>query len=57
MGREKAQATRSWDDLRSAFTRLDEALQHIIDARAWEPLGYDSFAEAWASEMRGVRGI
>lgn len=51
----KKQAQALWADLRSALTRADQAIAEIIATRAWEPLGYSSFAEAWASEMQGVR--
>lgn len=44
-----------WAELRSALTNFDRVLNQIIETRAWEPLGYSTFAEAWTDRMRGVR--
>lgn len=44
-----------WADLREAFVNAEVTLVKIIEARAWEPLGYGSFPEAWAGRMGGVR--
>ena len=51
----EAQAAQMWDDLRDAFSNLEEKLIAIIQAKAWEPLGYESFAEAWTDRMQGFR--
>lgn len=53
MNQKKAETL--WAGLRSALTRADEAIKEIIATRAWEPLGYPSFAAAWAGEMNGIR--
>jgi hypothetical protein len=50
-----AAAEALWSDLRSALANFDRVLAQIITARAWEPLGYDTFAQAWADRMRGTR--
>lgn len=50
-----AQATKLWSDLRGHFVNAEKKIIEIIEARAWEPLGFESFAEAWASKMEGVR--
>lgn len=50
-----ASAVRLWDDLKSALAKFEVALERVIAARAWEPLGYSSFAEAWADRMQGTR--
>lgn len=50
----KQQATAMWDGLRDHFTNAAESIKKIIEARAWEPLGYTSFAHAWKSEMCDV---
>lgn len=50
----KQQANAMWDSLRQHFTNAAEAIKKIIEARAWEPLGYTSFAQAWNAEMRDV---
>lgn len=50
----RVEATAMWDALRDHFTNAADAIKTIIANRAWEPLGYGSFAEAWRHEMRGV---
>jgi len=53
-----AAATRAihlWEDLAHALTRFEEALERVISERAWEPLGYSSFADAWVDRMQGTR--
>ena len=52
---EYEQAEALWADLRSALVNFEKALAAVIEARAWEPLGYDTFAQAWADRMRGTR--
>lgn len=51
----EAEASALWTDLRSALVNFDQALTRIIETRAWEPLGYQTFAQAWADRMRGTR--
>lgn len=51
----KSQATKLWNTLRDNFLTLDNTLTKIIEAKAWEPLGYATFTEAWADKMSGVR--
>lgn len=48
-------ATGMWDELRVTFVRLDFVIQNIIEYRAWEPLGYESFTAAWRDRMSGIR--
>ena len=50
----KKQALAMWNDLRGHFVNAEKAIAAIIDAKAWEPLGFASFAEAWADRMQGV---
>lgn len=50
----KETANTMWDILRDHFTNAADAIREIIEARAWEPLGYTSFAQAWKSEMLDV---
>lgn len=50
----KKQADQLWSSLSSALVKAGDAIQKIVQARAWEPLGYSSFAEAWADRMSGV---
>lgn len=44
-----------WAELRSAFVNAEQAIISIIESKAWEPLGYDTFTQAWNDRMRGVR--
>lgn len=50
-----ARANALWDELRSLLVRLEDVVDRIIEERAWEPLGYRDFAEAWADRMQGTR--
>jgi hypothetical protein len=50
----KLQANSMWDSLRQHFTNAADTIKKIIEARAWEPLGYTSFTQAWNAEMRDV---
>lgn len=45
--RTTAQATALWADLRHHLMNAERVIAEIIETRAWEPLGYSSFAEAW----------
>ena len=51
----ESEASALWADLRSALVHFDQTLARIIETRAWEPLGYQTFAQAWADRMRGTR--
>lgn len=51
----KRQAETLWSELREGFVNAEKKIQEIVAARAWEPLGYTSFAAAWAERMAGVR--
>lgn len=44
-----------WAELRSALVNVEQAIIRIIETKAWEPLGYDTFAQAWNDRMKGVR--
>ena len=43
-----------WSKLRQHFVNAATVIEEIIERRAWEPLGYESFTEAWHSQMEGV---
>lgn len=43
-----------WGSLRQHFINAAAVIAEIIERRAWEPLGYGSFAEAWTAEMREI---
>lgn len=49
----EAEARELWADLKNALASTEKAIQRIIETKAWEAMGYDSFAEAWAAEMHG----
>ncbi|PZF83213.1 hypothetical protein [Jiangella anatolica] len=51
----KKQAEETWKELREHFVNAEALIKKIIDSKAWEPLGYASFAEAWNDRMAGVR--
>ena len=44
-----------WNSLRGYFVNAEKAIIEIIELRAWEPLGFETFAEAWESKMQGVK--
>jgi hypothetical protein len=50
----KSDAVALWDSLRDNFLNATNNIKAIISARAWEPLGYNSFAQAWREEMVGI---
>lgn len=43
-----------WDRLKDAFAQTEKSIAELIAARAWEPLGYSTFTEAWKAEMKDV---
>ena len=51
----KKRAEALWDDLRSALELSEEKVAEIVKVRAWEPLGYESFADCWADKLSGLR--
>lgn len=50
----KNQAEALWTDLRDNFLDAEKNIKAIIATKAWEPLGYATFAEAWHSRLRDV---
>ncbi len=51
--RRKAEAL--WTSLHEAFTNAEKVIVQIIETRAWEPLGYKTFADAWNDRLKGMR--
>jgi hypothetical protein len=49
-----AQAEALWDKLQHDFLDAQATIIEIIDTRAWEPLGYESFAKAWIDRMADI---
>ena len=48
------EAQKLWDNLRSSLLETEKNIRAIINTRAWEPLGYDSFAEAWRDNLSDI---
>jgi hypothetical protein len=48
------QAQKLWGLLRQHFVNFERTLEEIIEKRAWEPMGYGSFIEAWTAQMGDV---
>lgn len=49
------QAADLWDGLRSNLLAVEDNIKQIIATRAWEPLGFDSFAECWEARLSDVK--
>lgn len=50
----KNEAKKLWNRLRSNLLALDQTITEIVEERAWEPMGYASFTEAWEKELHGI---
>ena len=50
-----AEASQMWDSLREGFQNIEKQIIAIIQAKAWEPLGFETFTEAWSVRMNGIR--
>lgn len=48
------EATALWGKLRQHFINAGRVIEEIIERRAWEPMGYESFTEAWHAQMGDV---
>lgn len=48
------QAVALWQSLRSHFINAAKVIEEIIERRAWEPMGYESFTEAWTAQLGDV---
>ncbi|MDG3013585.1 hypothetical protein [Speluncibacter jeojiensis] len=51
----KRAATTLWNTLRDSLVNAEKTIIEIIEKKAWEPLGYDTFAEAWTDRLDGIR--
>lgn len=47
-------AEKLWERLVSSLLDAEKTIIAIIDAKAWEPLGYESFGKAWIDRMSTV---
>lgn len=50
----KNEAKALFNSLRGSLIGIDRDLKKIVDARAWEPLGYATLSEAWAAELADI---
>lgn len=50
-----AEASRLFGRLRAALLDLDTILADITEKKAWEALGYETFAEAWKDKLGDVK--
>ena len=51
----RKQAEQLWGELAGGFATIESVILRIIAEKAWEPLGYGSFAEAWSDRLKGHR--
>ena len=51
----KEQAAHLWDGLKGNLLAVEDSIKQIIATKAWEPLGYESFAECWADRLSDLR--
>lgn len=49
------EALELWQSLRDTFINAEATIVKIVKDKAWEPLGYATFPEAWAATMDGVK--
>lgn len=50
-----SQAEALWGGLRENLLAVEDGIRQIIATRAWEPLGYESFAECWQERLSDVK--
>lgn len=53
--KQKQEAEALWLKLATGFIMCEEAITSIIENKAWLPLGYATFAEAWRDRMSEIR--
>lgn len=51
----KAAAEKLWADIRTDLANAERNIIKAIKAKAWEPLGYESFAACWNDRLQGIR--
>lgn len=49
-----AAAEKLWDKLRTDLLGVNKTIIEIIEQKAWEPLGYESFEKAWVDKLSGI---
>lgn len=48
------EANKLFEQLRAGLLATQVALEEIIRTKAWEPLGYDTFQEAWEDRLSDI---
>lgn len=51
----KKQAAELWANLRASLLAVEDGVRQIIATRAWEPLGYETFAACWTAELGDLK--
>lgn len=51
----KTEAEALFTELSAAFAHVEDVFVRIIETRAWEPLGYATFEDAYRERLAGVR--
>lgn len=51
----KKKAETLWSDLRGNLLAAQDNISKIIATKAWEPLGYDTFTEAWTDRLGDLK--
>ena len=49
-----AWAEKLWGELRTGLLNVEKTIAQIIHDKSWEPLGYNSFTEAWAARLSDI---
>jgi len=49
-----AWAEKLWGELRTGLFSVEKTIAQIIHDKAWEPLGYNSFTEAWSAKLADI---
>lgn len=52
--KEIEEAKELWNNLHNLFLQAEETIRAIIAVKAWEPLGYETFASCWLAQMRNI---
>lgn len=51
---QEKRAEKLWNDLRASFFQTQETFIQIIKERSWEPLGFDSFTDAYSYYLSDI---
>jgi hypothetical protein len=50
----REEALELWIGLRDDFVSAQKRMEEIVTTKAWEPIGFDSFSDAWRTYMSDV---